>query len=171
MNQDQTTCGARKILICPLKLLIGLPEHIASYFLWAGPLVARIIVGYVFMLTGWGKLTHLPQITENFINWGIPYPHILTPLVSGVEFFGGICLLFGLFTRISGGMLAVVMAVAIISAKRADIDSLETLFGFEEATYFVVFFWLAITGAGKASLDYMIGKCCGFSKSIVLPKT
>jgi putative oxidoreductase len=46
--------------------------------------------------------------------------------------------------------------VAIISAKLADIDSLETLFGFEETLYFAIFFWLAVTGAGKASLDYFL---------------
>jgi putative oxidoreductase len=142
-------------------LLIGLPERIASHFLWAGPLVARVAVGYVFMLSGWGKLHNLPQIIENFIGWGIPYPQILTPFVSGVEFFGGLFLMLGLLTRVSGGMLAGTMVVAIISAKWADVDSLETLLGFEETSYFVIFFWLAVTGAGKASLDYIITRKCG----------
>ncbi len=142
----------------PVKLLIGWPEQIASYFLWAGPLLARVVVGYVFMLTGWGKLENLPQMIENFRGWGIPYPEILTPFVSGVECFGGIALMLGLCTRVAGGMLSGVMIVAIISAKLEDIDSLETLFGFEETSYLVIFFWLAVTGAGKASLDYLITK-------------
>ena len=142
--------------ICPVRLLILWPERIAAYLLWAGPLLARLVVGYTFMLTGWGKLTNLPAITENFISWGIPFPHILTPFVSGVEFFGGILLMLGLMTRIAGGALAVIMVVAVISAKLDDIDSLETLLGFEEATYFAVFTWLAITGAGKASLDHLL---------------
>ena len=157
MNQNGT---ARNILRCPMKLLILWPERVASYFLWAGPLVTRVVVGYVFMLTGWGKLNNLPQMIQNFTDWGIPYPEILTPFVSGVEFFGGIALMLGLFTRVAGSMLAVVMIVAIKSAKWADVDSFETLFGFEEASYFVIFFWLAVTGAGKASLDYVISKWC-----------
>jgi len=144
-----------------IKCLIAWPESVAAYFLWAGPLVARIIVGYTFMLTGWGKLTHLPAITENFISWGIPFPHFMTPLVSGIECFGGLFLMLGFITRISGGALAVVMVVAIISAKLHDIDSLETLLGFEEATYFAVFTWFAICGAGKASLDHWIGQRLG----------
>ena len=102
-------------------LLIVWPEKIASHFLWAGPLLARVVVGYVFMLTGWGKLNNLPQMIENFRGWGIPYPEILTPFTSGVECFGGIALILGLFTRIAGGALAVVMVVAIVSAKWADI--------------------------------------------------
>lgn len=139
-----------------IKLLILWPRRVADYFLWAGPLVARIVVGYTFMLTGWEKLRNLPAITRHFIEWGIPFPHFLTPFVACWECFGGLFLILGLMTRISGGALAITMIVAIISAKRGDIDSLETLLGFEESTYFAVFTWLAIVGAGKASLDYLI---------------
>ena len=60
-----------------VNLLILLPARIASYFSWAGPLLMRLIVGYTFMLTGWGKLTNLAQVTENFVGWGIPFPKIL----------------------------------------------------------------------------------------------
>jgi len=145
-------------LAFPLELLIRWPERIAAYFLWAGPLVARLITGYVFMLTGWAKLNNLPQMIENFAGWGIPYPEILTPFVSGLECFGGLALMLGIFTRIAGGGLAIVMIVAIVSVKLDYIESLETLFGFEETIYFAIFFWLAITGAGKASIDYLLAK-------------
>src|SRR3954449_4011889 len=125
-----------------VNLLILLPAQIASHFSWAGPLIMRLVVGYTFMLSGWGKLNNLAQVTENFVGWGIPLPHILTPFVSGVEFFGGILLMMGLFTRIPAAMLAVVMLVAVRSAKWDSVDSLETLLGFEEATYFAAFLWL-----------------------------
>lgn len=139
-----------------LNLLIVGPKRIASHFEWAGALIARVVVGYTFMLTGWGKLNNLPMIIENFKSWGIPYPEFMTPFVASWEFFGGLGIILGLMTRICGGALAVVMVVAIISAKLADIDSLETLLGFEETTYFAVFTWLAISGAGKASIDYIL---------------
>jgi len=139
-----------------INLLILWPKKIASHFEWAGPLIARIVVGYTFMLTGWGKLNNLPFVIENFKSWGIPYPEFMTPFVASWEFLGGLGLILGLMTRICGGALAVVMVVAIISAKLADIDSLETLLGFEEATYFAVVTWLAISGAGKASVDYCL---------------
>jgi putative oxidoreductase len=144
-----------------VNLLILLPARIASYFAWAGPLIMRIVVGYVFMLTGWGKLTNLPVVTQNFVEWGIPFPTILTPFVSGVECFGGAMLILGLFTRIPAAMLAVVMVVAVKSAKWGDVDSLETLLGFEEATYFAAFLWLAIAGPGAASLDRLLVNTVG----------
>jgi len=144
-----------------VNLLIILPGRIASHFAWAGPLVMRLVVGYVFMLTGWGKLNNLPQMIQNFTEWGIPFPRILTPFVSGVECFGGILLMLGLFTRIPAAMLAVVMLVAIKSAKWENVDSLETLLGFEEMTYFAAFLWLAIAGPGAVSLDRLLLRASG----------
>jgi len=95
---------------------------------------------------------------ELFTEWGIPWPHVMTPVASGIECLGGIALMVGLCTRVAGGALAVVMIVAVLSAKLADVDSLETLFGFEEASYFAIFFWLSIHGAGKVSLDAWLRK-------------
>ena len=142
-------------------LLIVLPARVASHFAWAGPLIMRLVVGYTFMLAGWGKLTNLAQVIPNFVEWGIPFPQVLTPFVAGVECFGGAMLSLGLFTRIPAAMLAVVMIVAIKSAKWGDVDSLETLLGFEEATYFAAFMWLAITGPGAASLDRLLLNATG----------
>src|ERR1700742_189962 len=85
--------------------LLVWPQSVAEHLTWLAPLFARITVGWVFMLSGWGKLHNLPQVTENFIGWGIPFPHFFTPLTSGIEFFGGLFLLFGLLTRISAGAL------------------------------------------------------------------
>ncbi|MDX1975210.1 MAG: DoxX family protein [Rickettsiales bacterium] len=141
-----------------LNFLILWPERIANHFLWAGPFIARITVGYVFMLTGWGKLQNLDRVTEYFVSLGIPAPHILTPFVSGLECFGGLFLILGVLTRISAGGLAVTMIFAIVTAKWAEVDSLHTLLGFEETLFLAIFAWLAICGAGKASLDYVIEK-------------
>lgn len=141
--------------------LLGWPERVAQHLGWLGPLFARIVVGYVFMLSGWGKLNNLPLVTENFVSWGIPFPGLLTPLTSGIEFFGGLFLILGLLTRICAGALGVVMLVAIKSAKWEEVDSLETLLGFEETTYLAVFLWLAIAGPGAIALDGWIRRHFG----------
>jgi putative oxidoreductase len=136
--------------------LIDVPERLSRVFLWLPPLVARIVVGWVFMWSGWEKLHALPEITANFVSWGIPFPEVVTPFVSGVEFFGGLFLLLGLFTRIAGVPLVIVMIVATISAKWDQVDSLETLLGFEEVSYMALFGWLAVAGPGPISLDYVL---------------
>lgn len=133
--------------------LIDWPGRFAGHLTWLAPLFARFTVGYVFLLSGWGKLHNLAEVTENFIGWGIPHPRVLTPFVSGVELFGGLFLLLGFLTRISAGALGVVMIVAIRAAKWADVDSLETLLGYDEFEYLALFLWLAIAGPGVVSVD------------------
>lgn len=139
-----------------INLLIDLPERLSRPLAWLGPLAARVTVGWVFLWSGWEKLHNLPQMIENFRGWHIPYPEILTPFASGAEFVCGTLLLVGLFTRIAGPALVIVMIVAIVSAKYDQIDSFETFFGFEEVSYMAMFGWLAIAGPGKVSLDYLL---------------
>lgn len=143
------------------KLLFSGPKAIADHFLWAGPLLARLVTGYTFMVAGWGKLNNLDGIISYFQELGIPYPEILTPFTAGWEFIGGLFLMIGFMTRISAGALAVIMLVAIASAKWEDVTVLSDLLGFEETTYFAVFTWLAIAGAGKASLDHVMQRRIG----------
>lgn len=139
-----------------IQWLIDWPESVARHLTWLAPLFARITVGWVFLWSGWGKLHDLPTVTQNFIGWGIPFPQLLTPIVSGIEFFGGLFLLAGLLSRISAGALGVTMIVAIRSAKWADVDSLETLLGFDEFEYLALFLWIAIAGPGAFSLDHWL---------------
>ena len=141
---------------CLVNMLIDWPQRVAQHLVWLAPLFTRIVVGWVFLWSGWGKLTHLPLVTENFVGWGIPMPDLLAPFVSGVEFFGGILLLLGLLTRISAGALGVVMIVAIRAAQWDQIDSLETLLGFEEVLYLALFLWLAIAGPGVIAIDRLL---------------
>ena len=80
--------------------LIEWPRRVAGHILWLAPLFARVVVGWVFLWSGLGKLQNLQLVTDNFVGWGIPFPQILTPFVSGVEFFGGLFLL--LVLRLEG---------------------------------------------------------------------
>ena len=158
MSAPKNTSMSCSVLCTLGKVLIVWPEKMAAHLLWLGPLMARVIVGYVFMLTGWAKLNNLPHMIGLFTEWGIPFPQVMTPVASGIECFGGLALILGLFTRVAGGSLAVVMIVAVLAAKLADVDSVETLFGFEESAYFAIFFWLSIHGAGKLSFDNWLRK-------------
>ena len=139
-----------------IQWLIEWPRRVAAHIAWLAPLFARLVVGWVFLWSGWGKLQNLKLVTDNFVDWGIPAPHLLGPFVSGIEFVGGLFLLLGLLTRISAGALGITMIVAIKSAKWADVDSLETLLGFDETEYLALFLWLAIAGAGKVSIDHFL---------------
>lgn len=141
-----------------IRALIDWPAGIAAHLAWIGPLLARITVGWVFLWSGWGKLHALPQMIENFRAWGIPWPELLTPFVSGVEFVGGLLLLLGLLTRMAAVPLAIVMIVAIRSALWPQVDSFYSLLALDETAYLAIFVWLAAAGPGALSLDHLLSR-------------
>jgi putative oxidoreductase len=139
-----------------IDLFIGLPARLAQGFVWVGPLLARLVVGWSFLWSGWWKLNNLRSFTSDFADWGIVYPQLMAPFVAGLEFLGGILLLLGLFTRIMAVPLAVVMVVATVVDKAKAIDSFATYTDLIETVYMAVFIWLAVAGAGAVSLDRLI---------------
>jgi putative oxidoreductase len=46
--------------------VIRRPERVAKHLGSLAPLFARIVVGWVFLWSGWGKLNNLPAMIENF---------------------------------------------------------------------------------------------------------
>jgi putative oxidoreductase len=150
--------------------LLSLCHRLSALGATVGPLLARLTVGLVFIGTGWGKLHSLDKVTEFFTSLGIPAPGFQARLVASVELLGGVSMLLGLGVRLTGIPLASTMVVAILTAKRADIDGLTTLVGFEEWSYLVFFVWLVLAGAGPLSLDHLIGKRL-FEKKSGAPET
>lgn len=140
---------------------IDVPERLASGLAPLGPLAARIVVGWVFLWSGWGKLTHLPKFIQNFVDWGLPLPPLLAPFVAGSELVFGALLLVGLFTRIAGPALVIVMIVAIAVDHWKDVHSLEDFFDLTEMAYMAIFGWLSIVGPGWFSLDYALQRIVG----------
>ena len=125
-------------------------------FSWVGPLALRLSLGAVFLGTGWGKLHNLSQVTSFFTQLGVPFAAVVAPVIAFIELVGGTLILLGLFTRLAALPLMAIMAVAILTAKRPDIDGIRTLLAFDEFTYLAGFLWLFVAGAGKASLDALL---------------
>jgi putative oxidoreductase len=122
------------------------------------PLLIRITVAVVFVRTGWAKLSDLPRFTEYFASLGIPMPGINAAVAASVEFFGGILILVGLGARLVALPMAFTMVVAIITAKREEIQGVLSIIGFEEFSYLVMFVTIVLIGAGPFSLDALIAR-------------
>ncbi len=130
--------------------------NVTSKLSWAPALATRILIGWVFAESGWGKMHNLAGVTEYFQTLGIPYANLQAPFVSGVELVGGILLILGLFTRLAAIPLCATMAVAIVTAKRADISSFGDFAGLSETTLLLGLMWLVFFGAGAVSLDRVL---------------
>ena len=87
----------------------------------AGLLLARLTLGQAFVLTGLGKLRHLDATAAFFASLGIPAPGLHAVGIGGLELAGGALLILGLAVRPVAFLLLGTMAVAILTAHRADL--------------------------------------------------
>lgn len=132
----------------------------AAKLRWLAPLLARIVIGAVFIQTGWLKLHHLGEVTEFFRSLGIPAARIQAPFVAGVELVCGMLVLLGVFTRLSAIPLIGTMVVAILTAKMKALTGPLDLLGIQEFDYIVMLTGLFIFGPGAVSVDQFICKRC-----------
>lgn len=133
---------------------------VAEKLEWLPPLAVRLAVGYVFMRTGWGKLHNLDSVINFFKELGIASPEIQAPIVASLEFGCGILIIAGLGTRLAAIPLACIMAVAIWTAKRAELEGFMDLFQLSEFLFMLLFAWLFTAGPGSVSVDRLICKEC-----------
>lgn len=119
--------------------------------------LVRIITGIVFAAHGYQKLfvMGLSGITQGFAKMGAPMPTITAPLVSLLEFFGGLGLIIGFLTRLIGLGLAIDMLGAIMLVHLANGFFLPS--GYEFVLLLMVAsLALFIGGPGRLSVDAMI---------------
>jgi putative oxidoreductase len=133
-------------------------KKISAVLGWLPPTAARLTLGWIFLQSGWGKLSDLPKVIAFFTELGIPAPQIQAPLAAGTEFLCGALMLLGFLTRFASLPLIGTMMVAILTARRADIHELSDLFGFAEYLYILLCLYLGAYGAGPISLDRVFAK-------------
>jgi putative oxidoreductase len=129
---------------------------IAGALAWAGPTLARLTVGWIFVVSGWGKLHNLDQVINYFGELGIPHPELQAPFASGTELVCGTLVLIGLFTRVAGVPLIITMVVAILTAQRDNVHGVADLFGLIEWCYIALLVWLGVAGPGPLSIDALL---------------
>lgn len=117
------------------------------------PLLGRIVIGAIFIPSGWGKLHSLPDVINFFTTLGIPFPEYQAPFVAGVELVCGVLVLAGLATRFASLMLLSTMVVAVITAIWPDVTGVADFFAKDEIVYAAILVHLVIAGAGVVSLD------------------
>lgn len=62
-------------------------------------LVARICLGLIFVVSGWGKLMAVAGIAGMLQRAGLPNPTAMGYLVGGIELVGGALIIAGFMTR------------------------------------------------------------------------
>ena len=79
-------------------------------------LVGRVMIGLIFVTSGWPKLLHYQATVANLTHRGIP--EFLAYLGPPVEFFGGLAVLLGVATPWAALLMFIFTVIATASSHR-----------------------------------------------------
>ncbi|HKA75521.1 MAG TPA: DoxX family protein [Pseudolabrys sp.] len=120
-------------------------------------LVGRILLGWIFVRSGYGKIFDIPAVAATFPARGLPA--FLAYISVPAEFFGGLALMFGFATRYATLVMVIFMLVATFSSHRywdfTDAAARRAQDGnfYKNMAILGGIFFLFACGAGRLSLD------------------
>ena len=125
-------------------------------------LCIRLYWGWQFMQSGWGKLHHLPKVTQYFASLGVPAPGLNAHFIAGLEFIGGVLLMLGVASRLVGLLMACNMLTAYLLADSQALRSIFSdpgkFYGADPFTFLFASLLVLVFGPGKFALDYWIAR-------------
>ena len=115
--------------------------------------IARVLMAYIFIVAGWGKLTAYSATVGYMESMGVP--SAMLPLTILVELGGGLALLLGFQARFAALGLGIFSLITAFLFHGGVEDGINFMKNFAMAGGL---FFLMLHGAGKFSVDYMIEK-------------
>ena len=134
-----------------MKKLLSI-KYSASAFNFA-ILLLRLVFGILIMNHGYDKLIHFGDKHNTFMNFLGIGSTLSLALVIFAEFFCGLFVILGLFTRLSVIPIIIVLAVAVFKAHHGAVFG----DGQPATLYLTAFTVLLFVGPGRVSVDSMIG--------------
>ena len=81
-------------------------------------LLGRVLLGSIFVISGYGKLFGLAAFAASLEKNGVPYAAMLAPVGAGVEFFGGLAIVLGVEVRAAALLMIAFVIVATLISHR-----------------------------------------------------
>lgn len=120
-------------------------------------LIGRILLGWIFVRSGYGKLFNVEAFAATFPVRGLP--PFLAYIAVPVEFFGGIALILGLATRYVVLVMVIFMLVATFSSHRywqftdVNLRRVQDSSFYKNLAMLGGFGFLFVCGGGRLSVD------------------
>jgi putative oxidoreductase len=81
-------------------------------------LLGRILLGGIFVLSGYGKLMGLAAFAASLEKNGVPFASVMAPIGAAVEFFGGLAIVLGIEVRYAALLMIAFVIVATLISHR-----------------------------------------------------
>ena len=129
---------------------------------WHGAilLLGRILIGGIFVQSGFDKLMGLDAFATGLAARGLPaaLAPVLASIGASVEFFGGLAIVFGVMTRCAAVVMIVFLIVATLISHRfwvlqAAERRAQTVHFAKNVAIIGGFLFLFVTGSGRYSLE------------------
>ena len=126
-------------------------------------LVGRVLLGWIFLASAWGKLSNIAGFVGYLKNLGAPAPELLAWIGALVELVVGVALILGLGTRYAALLCALFLIIATALAHRyweypaAQIGNQYNHF-LKNLAIFGGALILFVTGPGRLSIDRMLSE-------------
>lgn len=116
-------------------------------------LVGRLLLGLIFVLSGFGKLAGVAGFAGYLGSLGFPAPTLFAWLTILLEIGGGLAIMAGLFTRYAAGALALFCVATALIAHFDFADQNQMNAFLKNLAVAGGFLVLAVAGAGAISID------------------
>jgi putative oxidoreductase len=121
-------------------------------------LVGRVLIGVIFVQSGFGKLTNLVGFADMLERAGVPFAFVLAPLGAVAEFAGGIAIVLGIATRYAAlVMIGFVIVATLISHRFWSVPpeqhSMQMVQFAKNVAIVGGFLMVFVTGGGRYALD------------------
>jgi putative oxidoreductase len=132
-----------------------------DYSLWQNFLLlaGRVLMGWIFVESGWRKLMGMDAFVAGLVTRHVPYATVLGWIGAAVEFVGGLALVLGAWTRCGALMIIVFTIIATLIGHRyweiadAAARRMQQSHFAKNITIIGGLVLLFVTGAGKFSVD------------------
>jgi putative oxidoreductase len=143
--------------------LLSCTDRIAASTTDALLLVGRVLLGWIFLASAWGKLSNIGGFVGYLKSLGAPAPEVSAWIGALIEFVIGVTLVFGIATRYGALLCALFLIAATALAHRyweypaAQAGNQYNHF-LKNLAIFGGALLLFVTGPGRFSIDRILSK-------------
>jgi putative oxidoreductase len=123
-----------------------------------GILIGRILLVLIFLQSGIGKIMNFQGTVEYMAKFGMPYTNFFLVGAIFIELFGSVTVITGYYARLGAFLLVIFLIPTTLIFHTNFSDPNQQIHFMKNVSMFGGILVLLMVGAGRFSLDYLLGE-------------